>query len=108
VLSLIFPSDLHISEVFLHESCSRTPGAGIQHGYALIKLGDIISGGSFRAAAFDDRAPGREKTQLAVAGSLGIGSNNRYIAFDKVRPIFDPLRVSLSDHEHNGGVIRQR
>ena len=61
----------------------------------------------FRAAPLPHRPPGRQETEPAVARGLGVGGDHRHAGPDQIRPVTDPLGVTLADDEHDGRVVRQ-
>ena len=103
-----FERDVHVAETLLRKRRRGGAGARIEHGGALVELGDERLGILLGATAGHHGTPGGEKTVFSVAARLRVGRDDRNVALHEVRPVLDALRIPLADDEDDDGVIGHR
>lgn len=83
-------------------------GAGLEHGRLFVEPAHIRAGIRLRPSRLQHAAPGRQKTELAVARGLGIRRDHNDVRLDDVGPVLDPFRIPYADNEDDRGEVGQR
>src|SRR5579862_3851263 len=97
---------MDIADIRQGKGAGRGTGAGIEYVHVLVERFHILLRLRFRTAPRNDGAPGGEGAQLAVTGGFRIGGDDLHTGVQQVGPVVNIFRVTLADHEYDGGRVR--
>ena len=107
-MGFILPGQVDVAQVALGEGHGRAARPGVEHQNIVIERADEVLGVLFAAAALPDGAPGREKTQLAVAGDFRVRRDDADAGLDEIGPIADVLGIALAHDEDDRREVGER
>src|ERR1019366_5017129 len=97
---------MDIPELFLSEGIGRVASAGVENGYVLVELFEVLQSVRFGSTAVDYRSPGGQNAEFSVSRCLRIRRDDGNSGANQVRPVFDVPGISFADDEDNRRSVR--
>ena len=112
-MSLIFPSEVDVTDVPLHKGDGGSSGSGIENRGVLVQIFDeLLDFDQIVVELFLGISPGGEIIPAGASGSFRVGRHDGHPVLYDIVPILDSLGVSRTNHEDDrrgvgGAVVRE-